>query len=372
MIDIEKKHIYIKNKDGKEWFFDTRDIRNSLCLYQPSSFKGKLIKVILPSVKHFSITYKIILRLIGAKYSDYALSQDLLKFICDTFNISPEMLRYSVFGGTLCKHQKTTIQICNKNLILGYCKISSDDKIGELFEHEAEILEYLNSLHIGNIPKCLFCGKLSKTSYIFVQSTNKNVKSKFYNAITNQIVSFERSIMEKTICRCNFIDSDYCKMLDSLEEKLGIIEKYFRNFKFVVKEAINFAKTNLKFKSDYYFSHRDFTPWNIYYTDDKLFVFDFEYARKSYPEFVDLFHFFTQSMFFEFRFSPERVYEKFLKSVIFQTLCDQPQVFYLYYLLDYIELYLSREKDTWSCKIEEEIALRMQLLRFCLDDIKGR
>ena len=42
------------------------------------------------------------------------------------------------------------------------------------------------------------------------------------------------------------------------------------------------------------FSHGDFTPWNVCYNKDDLFVFDFEYAQKDFPVAMDVFHYLTQ------------------------------------------------------------------------------
>jgi len=39
-------------------------------------------------------------------------------------------------------------------------------------------------------------------------------------------------------------------------------------------------------------SHGDFTPWNTFFVDGKLYVFDWEYASYDYPRAYDFFHFF--------------------------------------------------------------------------------
>ncbi|NNC96091.1 MAG: hypothetical protein HKN92_11055, partial [Chitinophagales bacterium] len=42
-------------------------------------------------------------------------------------------------------------------------------------------------------------------------------------------------------------------------------------------------------------SHSDFTPWNTYASDNKLFVYDWEFSKSSTPMLFDLFHFVFQS-----------------------------------------------------------------------------
>src|SRR5690606_7709614 len=38
-------------------------------------------------------------------------------------------------------------------------------------------------------------------------------------------------------------------------------------------------------------SHGDFTPWNTFFVDGKLYVFDWEYADRGYPAGYDAIHF---------------------------------------------------------------------------------
>jgi tRNA A-37 threonylcarbamoyl transferase component Bud32 len=45
--------------------------------------------------------------------------------------------------------------------------------------------------------------------------------------------------------------------------------------------------------------HGDFTPWNMFVERGELFVFDWEYASRSYPPGIDYYHFVTQSAIFE-------------------------------------------------------------------------
>ena len=43
-------------------------------------------------------------------------------------------------------------------------------------------------------------------------------------------------------------------------------------------------------------SHGDFTPWNMYCDDQRLYVYDWEMARNGIPMLFDLFHFSYQSV----------------------------------------------------------------------------
>jgi hypothetical protein len=41
-------------------------------------------------------------------------------------------------------------------------------------------------------------------------------------------------------------------------------------------------------------THRDFTPWNTFLADGRLFVFDWEYGRRNWPPLLDALHFVIQ------------------------------------------------------------------------------
>ena len=46
----------------------------------------------------------------------------------------------------------------------------------------------------------------------------------------------------------------------------------------------------------------------------RLFVFDFEYAKMTYPPYLDWFHFFTQTSIFEQGMDAEKIFEAYKRS----------------------------------------------------------
>ena len=109
----------LQNSDGKHWIIPTKNVSTALRIYQPSYWKGKLLKRILP--------------LFGRIKSNYS-PFPLIEFPLDSIivnrlkEIFPDhKLEFSLFLGTPSVHKKTVIQIFEGNKILGYAKISEKE-----------------------------------------------------------------------------------------------------------------------------------------------------------------------------------------------------------------------------------------------------
>jgi hypothetical protein len=76
----------------------------------------------------------------------------------------------------------------------------------------------------------------------------------------------------------------------------------------------------------------------------KLFVFDFEYAKKTFPPFLDRYHFYTQVCIHEKKWNAEEIFYNYLNKndVIFKN--TKNSILFMSYLLSIISLYLDREK----------------------------
>ena len=83
-IEYIKKGIYlsIKSTAGKEYIFDKTNLKLSKLIYQPSSFKGKFLLLILNFIAYFPLLYKFF----HITKCNIELDSDLEKIIINTFN----------------------------------------------------------------------------------------------------------------------------------------------------------------------------------------------------------------------------------------------------------------------------------------------
>ncbi len=329
------------NNDGKVWVVPTRNMRVGLMLYQPSGFKGKLLKFLIP----YLYWIPLIKRLIKGAIVEYHLDSEIRGIISKVLGC--EDWEFSVFEGTPSVHKKPTIQIFRGKKILAYCKVSSDSDVARLFSEEAKMLDELNRLGVGNIPKALFCDRLSDGSMLFIQSTTKTMQARTVHSFRNEHWLFLEELKERTSKVCSLKDSDLGRAIARLEaqyhclseDSIAIVDKAIDRVKGYYGEA----------EHRYNAYHGDFTPWNMYYQDGKLSVFDFEYASLSYPAYFDWFHFFTQTAVFERGLEAEGIVEEFYKVVTtLNGKIREPKIEYMAYVLDIMSKYIDREKGELS------------------------
>lgn len=344
------------NADGKTWIMPDRNMRVAMNLYQPSGRNGKLVKALFPRLHRFSF----IRRVIHAQTEHYRLSDEMEQLLGRLFQ--EKEIEFSVFGGTPCVHQKVTMQISKGNRILGYCKATVNDEVAALFRSEAELLETLCQKGMENIPVCLFCNKLSNGLNLFVQTTAKTYRSKVVHEWGKLHDDFLLRLHQKSATIVQFEETDYFQTLAAFQKHIGWLPES------VDKELIDSTLQRVlsewrgkEMECSAY--HADFTPWNMFSEGGRLFVFDWEYARMTYPPMLDRYHFFTQTS----------IYEKHWQGCDFATFMRSSQSnwidpkAYTLYLLDVIARFTLREKGN----VKEDMARSMKIWNDILKSIKS-
>lgn len=352
----------ILNNQGKRWLIGQQNMKTAFELYQPTAIKGKLLKHLFPYVYKCPFVcsaFHIEKRKLSIR-PEYSLLFE--KEFGENYNIA-------VFGGTPSIHQKVVIQIYSKAKILGYCKISDSKKVGFLFDCECNNLEYLYKCGIDSIPKVIFRCDKENLSF-FCQSSVKKSKGKTIEVITEQHWNFLKNMYEKTAKEMKFEKSDYYALLESLEKEIKGLPK--EDAESIQKAVMLIRKKNEGKLVKYGFYHGDFTPWNTVLESGKLSVFDFEYAKRTYPEYLDLVHFFMQTKFFvdkEMRSS--EIYLSYGKSSIWEKLGKKEALeIMIEYLMEVINLYLSRaEKE--SMEEQQRQKIRISILRKAVNEYEN-
>lgn len=283
-MSVNPNYYTIRNRDGKVWLMPSTDLRTAMELYQPSGPKGKLLKRGFPWVHRIGA----IRNLIHVESTSYELPQALRDVIAESFKVSSFNL--SIFFGSPGPRQKTTIQIFNRNEILGYVKLSDDRKIADLFRKETDVLNFLKACDITNVPTVLYCDKIA-TEWVFIQSTSKSTRSTSSNRITTNHIQFAKELFEHTRRTLNFEQTDLYSdilYLKSIRDTFGP-----QDWK-ILSESMSTLENHFEGIVAFGFMHGDFTPWNTYIEKSKLYAFDFEYAGYSYPPYMDIIHFILQ------------------------------------------------------------------------------
>lgn len=290
------------NAEGKEWIMPCRNMRTAMNLYQPSGRKGKWLKSLLPC----SFLSPFISKAIHSTQINQGLSYELRRIFAGIWGCKP--VQFAIFGGTPGIHCKLTMQISRGKKILGYCKITDSAEIVALFDREYRILNKLHQAGITQAPKPLYRGQLQNGLEIFVQSTTKTAKSQVVHEWGVMHDNYINSLYEATKRQIPFEESDFYKTLTAFKENIALypLEEYRDE---MLKEAERVLDLYRGKSVEFSAYHADFTPWNTFANDDELFAFDWEYARASYPPFLDRYHFFTQTAIFESHTEPSVIIE---------------------------------------------------------------
>ena len=333
------KYFSFSNSDGKKWIIAEDHTRTGLCIYQPSSTKGKLVKLTLPILK-WSNT---LLSLLHVTECGCILAPEISDIIEGVFDCNE--LTYSYFLGTPGVHQKTVIQVCRNRKILGYCKVTDSNEVYSNFEKEMEILARLHKNQYDNIPVGLCIKRIMDNKIgVFVQTTSKTEKSTTAHVLDPQHLAFIKKLCTDTMHPVEFCKTASYRDLAYLNERCSSHATLTNLVSYTIKEIE--SRPN-----NFCFNHGDFTPWNTYIENGKLFVFDWEYAETEYLPMLDVFHFFTQVCYFEKRLSAEEIVEEYsrLKHGDFDTWISWTgycsDILYLCYLLSMISRTLQRENE---------------------------
>ncbi len=336
MIDIDSlltkgNDLYYRlaNPDGKVWVLPTRHMATGLQLYQPSGWKGRALKRFLPNLHRVPG----LLRGIHATRLRAALRYEIVDMAERVFGTGD--LEYSIFGGTPSVHQKVTIQFFQGDRILGYGKVTDNGEVRRLFDCEQKLLDTLHAKGIDDIPRCLLNTVLSDDNAFFLQSTRKTPECASPAGWTQMHENFLRMLHEKTKVNLPFEESDFHESLVALREMLPKLpQKYAEAISPRLSEALaEYGEGRHEFSA----YHADFTPWNMFVDGDRLFVFDWEYGRMTYPPMLDKYHFFVQQMMHVGHMSSQEIHECLGREEWY----DRHQV--RDYLLDIVSRFVCRE-----------------------------
>ena len=368
------KFYKIRNADGKCWWMPVRGMRVGLALYQPSGWKGRLLKCLLPWL-HWSWLVRKALRI---EREEWVMPEEVRRVVCEAFGVRE--FDYSVFGGTPSVHQKTTIQVWKEDRILGYVKLTESEEVGRLFFREAEFLRDItdNRLQItdntdicveksrrddrtqtgvqtpgreltpptnpvgvtGLVPEARAFRVRNVQVFVLIQTTRKSLRSEMVREWGELQESFLDRLYDATVQEIEWVESDLAKSLCDLREHIDWLPNGVDGE--AVVKRIDAVVEHMKGKRVRYGAyHGDFTPWNMFVERGELFVFDWEYAGWGYPKGLDRYHFWMQTAIFEKHWGVEEL-RRYMCSVDGEWIDGEMLEMYV---LDVMSKYVMREGE---------------------------
>lgn len=202
------------------------------------------------------------------------------------FDSKIESIAY--FTGTDGPHRKTAIQLMNSHgAIIGYAKLSRNSSIRPYIRNEGKMLHLLEQLEIldpRDYPKVL---KLrdDKEMTILITNSPKNPNMNVPKSLNH----FHLNFLDRLVSKTSKMGAG--PLINELNIKISNLKS------FIGLDWYNRVTISLKRLEPYSetmkvcFVHGDFTPWNSYVLDDRLYAFDWEYAHTAWPVGFDCAHF---------------------------------------------------------------------------------
>jgi len=280
----------------------------ALALYQPSLFNASCRKQLAYLLGRMGLArlwapYAVVLVQKGQKWTWSGLPWIIRKTMKDNVLLA-------LFTGTPGYLRKSTVQIMDDGgSILGYCKTGDTPQTKSVLQNEAVSLQYISSLALGNAltPTLLHAEESDNGTYHLVQSSRKKPLSSAPLVPDDRHQDFLTRIMEQTkipgIFRESACHREVAKRLDDVGGTTA--SEYLP----CLREAFSWSSEVLhKSNVILHLAHRDFTPWNTFITNGRLYVFDWEFARTGWTPLTDAFHFILQKGILVDRRTPEELW----------------------------------------------------------------
>jgi hypothetical protein len=370
----DEPYVILPTTKNPMWFIpvQNRSIAEvSLALYQPSLLRAKFLKQLAILLARSGLFRLIFKDNIYLKKND----EEIRKIF------KQANLYYAIFTGTEGAHKKVTVQVMNQQgTILGYIKASDNEDIRKLLKNEAEILGVLSGLEIrsGHFPNVFYHGEISDVAALIID-TKKSAASTFSSKLSDSHISFLAEICLKSSKIIKFKESIFFDQLyNRMKSYYGYIPHMW-NHRF--QSVYDYLSNNMADKSiPFGLCHRDFTPWNTYFHEGKLFVFDWEYAEKEYPPLIDVFHFIVQDGILVRHLKPNGLLKRIFKNQkMINKYCDLIDIdknlmnpLLLCYLLDISLLYIEREKGDIRGEIKDKIDVWAGMIDLIIASERGK
>jgi Phosphotransferase enzyme family len=283
---------YINNPDGTiRWFFPlVKGVPGHLSLYNSVSLKARVYKLVSRVANQLGQS-----RLLASGI--IKMQQNLLDQVKTVNDIAPEE-DISFFSGTRGATRKVVMEIHNKQSSVAFVKIPLTPASEELVKTETEMLKELNKYDFTTLSLPKVSKKIDGHARMSnvkpgitipadkITAIHVKALAELY-ALSHERKAISDSIAWETItANMDWLKRDllFTNGLDveATANLIKLLRKLYNTFS--AGESISLSV-----------SHGDFTPWNMYCDEQRLYVYDWEMSKNGIPMFFDLFHFTYQS-----------------------------------------------------------------------------
>lgn len=283
---------YINNPDGTmRWIFLPKGNSPSyLSLYNSGGMKARLYK----KLTQLAWTIGQGKLLVSGKIR---LQQKLFQNVKQHYGIHPEE-EISFFTGTRGENRKVVMEIHHDSVTTHFLKIPMNETSEQLIKNENEMLNDLSKYDFTTLsfPSVSQKGKgYARLSNIKPAVTIPADRITAIH-IRTQAELYALSNEKKTIADTaawNTISANMELLKRDMLFTNGLDQEEIRHVIHLLRKLYNALPTEELIPVSV--SHGDFTPWNMYCDEQRLYVYDWELAKNGIPMFFDVFHFTFQT-----------------------------------------------------------------------------
>lgn len=340
----------ISNPDGSPRWIIPTSCKSPLFLkfYNVNNYKSLLIS------NFFSFTYKLGLKKFLLKKQSFQLE----KTENAIFDLS--LSNWALFTGTPGPNNKIVVyeELPNETL---FHKIATTETSKKIINQEKEVLQRLEKTKTNY---CFF-PKVVHSGDNFVSLEDISKEGSRFSELDDLLLN---SIQEISSIENNWISFDDFQEKLNLKNSLKQIQSDFR-IPFGIQKKLNWLLSYFDDENiETNYSHGDFTPWNIFKSNKKAGVYDWELATSDHPMGFDAFHFIFQQNILIKRSSwlslREEIYDRIQEKNIQKwsknneiSINKYLSLYLLTNTIHYLEIYSRQEKwheqihwliDTWN------------------------
>ncbi len=295
----ESTYEYIHNPDGTiRWIYPLEMKKPYfLELYNNNTLRGKLYRHLI----QLAFSGGLRSRIASGSFFLQQKSKNRVEQVIT--GSSADM--FSIFTGTKGENRKSIISLHRNAQTTHFIKMAFDETPRKLIINESQMLTTLSKYDFTALslpqPSRSIDPNFSKLTNVkpgvFISANRlRDVHIRALDELYeshHEYKCIRQSTAWETISnQLHLLDKEH-EILNDLDATMiyGIIKKLFGVF-----NGID-AKTEIPVS----FAHGDFTPWNMYTDDHRLYVYDWELAGAGMPMLMDLFHFIYQSQVLLFR-----------------------------------------------------------------------
>lgn len=283
---------YINNPDGTiRWIFPVDGSPElHLSLYNSNTRKAaiyrKLTRIAWKAGKQGLLSSGTLL-----------LQQNILETVKKRYGILPEET-FSLFTGTRGASRKLVISVFHRGRCTGFIKVPLTPQAGKGIENENAMVKELGRYDLTTLSLPRISNRINGHARLSNIRPSVCIPADRITAIHIRslaelyALSHERKAIADTSAWENISNN-----MTWLSRELVFINELDRNQVNTLTSLLRrvYSEVNAGESLTVSVSHGDFTPWNMYCDEQRLYVYDWEMARNGVPMCFDLFHFSYQS-----------------------------------------------------------------------------